>query len=76
MFRPELYHRYTASQFMKPVPFRLRMDDTMEQVMHAFEVTKSWELPVVDHDGKFVGFVLKSKILETYRSMLVHYSED
>ena len=76
MFRPELYHRYTANQFMKPVPFRLRMDDTMEQVMHAFEVTKSWELPVVDHDGKFVGFVLKSKILETYRSMLVHYSED
>ncbi len=76
MFRPELYHRYTASQYMKPIPFPLRIDDTMEQIMHAFEVTKSWELPVVDADGVFVGFVLKSKILETYRRMLIHYSED
>ncbi len=77
MFRPELYHRYKAEHFMKPVPFHLRIDDTMEQIMHAFEVTKSWELPVVDEEGVFVGFVLKSKILETYRRLLVHfYSED
>lgn len=77
MFRPELYHRYTAEDFMKPVPFHLRIDDTMEQVMHAFDLTKSWELPVVDSEGIFVGFVLKSKILDTYRRLLMHYySED
>lgn len=76
MFRPELYHRYTAARFMKPIPFPLHINDTMEQVMHAFEETKSWELPVVDADGTFVGFVLKSKILEAYRRLLIHYSED
>ena len=76
MFRPELYHKYRAEQFMKPIPYKVKKDDTMELVMHAFNETSLWELPVVDNDGEFVGFVLKSKILETYRATMVEFSED
>ena len=46
----------------------------MEQVMNAFEESKAWNLPVVDTDGHYVGFVSKSKIFNAYRQMLQQYS--
>ena len=47
----------------------------MECVMKTFDDTGAWNLPVVDH-GKYVGFVSKSKIFNSYRRVLRHYSED
>ena len=32
--------------------------------------------PVVDGEGKYLGFVSKSKIFNSYRQVLVHFSED
>jgi len=32
--------------------------------------------PVVDENGLYVGFVSKSKIFNSYRRVLVHYSQD
>lgn len=34
----------------------------MEQVMKIFDETNAWNLPVVDEQGKYIGFVSKSKI--------------
>ena len=31
---------------------------------------------VVDEEGKYLGFVSKSKIFNSYRQVLVHFSED
>lgn len=76
MFRQELYHRYTASKLMSSVPAKLFIDDSMERVMHTFDDTQAWNLPVVDEKGTYIGFVSKSKILSTYRQLLVHFSED
>ena len=43
--------------------------------MKIFEDTQAWNLPVVE-DGKYVGFVSKSKIFNSYRELLKHYSYD
>jgi CIC family chloride channel protein len=48
----------------------------MEQVMQTFDDTKAWNLPVVDEEGRYQGFVSKSKIFNSYRQVLVHFSED
>ncbi len=48
----------------------------MEEVMKAFDDTAAWNLPVIDADGCYVGFVSKSKIFNSYRRVLRHYSED
>jgi len=45
-------------------------------VMKTFDDTSAWNLPVVDADGRYVGFVSKSKIFNSYRRVLRHYSED
>ena len=76
MFRQELYHRFTVGRFMVVPPTRINMDDSMEEVMRKFDKTKAWNLPVVDEDGKYKGFLSKSRILNTYRQTLVDFSED
>ncbi len=76
MFRQELYHRFTVSRFMTSPPARLYNTESMEQVMQTFDDTKAWNLPVVDQEGHYLGFVSKSKIFNAYREVLVHYSDE
>lgn len=76
MFRQELYHRFKVSKLMTSIPARLYSTDTMEQVMRTFDDTKAWNLPVVDEENRYLGFVSKSKIFNSYRQVLVHFSED
>ena len=76
MFRQELYHRFTVGRFMVVPPARVNIEDSMEEVMRKFDETKAWNLPVVDEDGKYKGFLSKSRVLNTYRQTLVDFSED
>lgn len=75
MFRPSLYDRMFVRKFMCMPPARLEISENMEQVMRTFDKTNAWNLPVVDH-GKYIGFVSKSKIFNSYRRVLRHYSDD
>ena len=76
MFRQELYHRFYVGRFMTSPPARINIEDSMEEVMKKFDDTKAWNLPVVDKEGKYRGFLSKSRILNSYRQMLVDFSED
>lgn len=76
MFRPDLYKRMYVNQFMSVPPARVRIGESMETVMKTFDDTGAWNLPVVDDSGRYVGFVSKSKIFNSYRRVLRHYSED
>lgn len=76
MFRQELYHRFYVARFMTSPPARINIEDSMEEVMRKFDDTKAWNLPVVDKEGKYRGFLSKSRILNSYRQMLVDFSED
>ena len=76
MFRQELYHRFRVERFMISPPARVIISDSMETVMHKFDQTKAWNLPVVDEDGVYVGFVSKSEVFDAYRQVLVDFSEE
>ncbi len=75
MFRPDLYDRMHVRKFMSMPPAKIEADDNMENVMRIFDRTNAWNLPVVK-DGKYIGFVSKSKIFNSYRRVLRHYSDD
>lgn len=75
MFRPDLYKRMFVNQFMSIPPARVEVGESMDAVMKKFDDTGAWNLPVVEN-GKYVGFVSKSKIFNSYRRVLRHYSED
>ncbi|WP_300726097.1 chloride channel protein [uncultured Bacteroides sp.] len=76
MFRQELYHRFTVEKFMTPPKARITNTDSMEEVMDKFDKTGLWNLPVVDEENKYIGFVSKSKMLNTYRQVLVDLSAE
>ena len=42
-------------------PARINVTDSMEEVMKKFDDTKAWNLPVINEEGKYKGFVSKSK---------------
>ena len=76
MFQPRLYNRFTVQQLMTSPEAVLRYDMPMDKVMEVFEDTGAWNLPVVDQDRRYLGFVSKSKIFNSYRHVLVHFSEE
>ncbi len=77
MFRPELYTRFIVKKFMVAPPAIIRSDMPMEKIMQIFDETNAWNLPVIDTEGKYLGFVSKSKIFNSYRGVLVeNFSEE
>ena len=76
MFRPELYEKFTVWELMITPPATIAVDLPMEKVMQIFEDTGAWNLPVVDLEKRYLGFVSKSKIFNSYRHVLVHFSEE
>ena len=76
MFQPRLYNRFTVGQLMTSPAAILHSDMPMDKVMETFEDTGAWNLPVVDQDRRYLGFVSKSKIFNSYRHVLVHFSEE
>ena len=75
MFRRDLYDKMTVNRFMAMPPARIQITDSMETVMKIFDKTNAWNLPVVDKN-KYMGFVSKSKIFNSYRDVLRKYSDD
>ena len=76
MFRPDLYRRINVERFMSKPPTKITVGTPMEKVMKTFDDTGAWNLPVIDEDGRYVGFVSKSKIFNSYRQVLKHYTYD
>lgn len=76
MFRTDLYRRMYVEKFMTVPPAKIVVGDSMDKVMKTFDDTGAWNLPVVDDKGVYVGFVSKSKIFNSYRRVLRHYTDD
>jgi Chloride channel protein EriC len=76
MFNKELYESSLVDKYMKPVPDTVSINEKMESVMKKFEYTGAWNLPVLDKDDLYIGFVSKSKIFSAYREQLQQVSHD
>ena len=75
MFNQDLYDKTFVRDFMTTPPIVVDIEDSMDVVMKKFEDTHAWNLPVIGR-GKYIGFVSKAKIFNTYRSVLQHFSDE
>lgn len=75
MFNQDLYDTTFVRDFMVTPPTIVDVTDTMDAVMKKFEDTGAWNLPVIQ-DNKYIGFVSKAKIFNTYRRVLQHFSDE
>ena len=74
MFETELYDKVFVKNLMHAPPEHIFQDiDTMKEVMRKFQDSGAWNLPVIK-EGKYVGFVSKSKLLTAYRRKLINFS--
>ncbi len=69
MFDEDKRENVLISSLMKDPPAYVSSCDSMQAVMNTFEITGAWNIPVID-DGKYVGFVSKSRIFNAYRTKL------
>ncbi len=76
MFRQELYASQHVYNYMHSAPEYVYEGESMDVVMHKFEKTDAWNLPVVKKDRTYLGFVSKSKIFSAYRDELRELSQD
>lgn len=76
MFKYEQYDTLHVYNFMRSAPAYVYVDEKMDSVMIKFEQTEAWNLPVIEQDRTYVGFVSKSKIFSAYREQLRQVSHD
>ena len=74
MFQRERYEDTFVSDVMIAPPELIDIADSMDCVMRKFNTSGAWNLPVMQNE-KYIGFVSKSKIFNTYRDLLVQVSE-
>ncbi len=72
MFDQSLYNSTSVETFMHLPPGHINYEkDSMRTVMKKFQDTNAWNLPVIKN-GKYYGFVSKSKLLTAYRRKLIN----
>lgn len=74
MFDTSLYENTHVGQLMSLPPALVERTDPMDQVMRKFQESGAWNLPVVEN-GKYIGFISKSKLFSAYRRKLIEFSE-
>jgi CIC family chloride channel protein len=71
MFDQKMYDDVKVSDIMQRAPATIDLrKDRPKDTMRKFQETNAWNLPVVE-DGKYVGFISKSKLLTAYRQKLI-----
>ena len=74
MFDTSRYNTTSVSDFMRGAPANIHYGlDTMQQVMQKFQDSAAWNLPVLK-EGKYIGFISKSKLLTAYRRKLINFT--
>ena len=75
MFDVTKYHKTKVETLMsKTTVIIIYEEDTVKTVMKKFQDTGAWNLPVIKN-GKYFGFISKSKLLTSYRRKLINFTQ-
>ena len=75
MFDEKMYEKVKVVDVMQRAPAIIEIEkDRMNEIMDKFQESKAWNLPVVENDGTYVGFISKSKLLTAYRQKLIEFT--
>lgn len=76
IFRTELYHHFKVRQLMSQPESTLSVNDPMEDVMARFDKTDATMLPVLDNEGRLIGYISRTHMYAMYRKMVADMSEE
>jgi len=75
IFNQKLYGVMRVQEMMIAPPAIIDEYDTTEAVLKSFDETGAWNLPVIKQ-GKYQGFISKSRVLTVYRQLLKDTSNE
>ncbi|MCF8277231.1 MAG: chloride channel protein [Flavobacteriales bacterium] len=75
MFDTSKYDSVLVAELMRPPLGKVEITDSMEKVVNTFKDVNAWNLPVLEN-GKYKGYLSRSKLFTEYRKLLVEFSED
>jgi CIC family chloride channel protein len=75
MFDREKQEMTLIKELMHSPPEILLATENMQKAMEKFELSGAWNLPVIE-EGKYLGFVSKSRIFNAYRKRLIKQKQD
>ncbi|WP_431609694.1 chloride channel protein [Chryseobacterium sp. 'Rf worker isolate 10'] len=75
LFNKEMETSQTVTQIMKAPPAVLHRENKPLDILQTFDDTGVWNLPVINDNNDFIGFISKSSILMSYRQLLKEYSD-
>ena len=71
MFDQTIYETVYVRDLMQKPPAIIKIEsDKMTEIMKKFQKSGAWNLPVIK-EGKYYGFISKSKLLTVYRNKLI-----
>lgn len=74
MFDSDLYDKVDAASLMHADADIIDYNtDSMNTIMDKFKSSNAWNLPVIK-DGKYYGYISKSKLLTAYRRQLIKFT--
>ncbi|HIQ85187.1 MAG TPA: chloride channel protein [Candidatus Cryptobacteroides excrementigallinarum] len=74
LFDTDQYDKIHVYNLMETPPEYIYYGEKMDSVMHKFDKTGAWRLPVIDENRKYLGFISKSRLLTAYRAELKEIS--
>lgn len=66
----------SVKRYMITPPDIITITESATSVLEKFEQTGAWNLPVVDKNGLYQGFLSKSNILTAYREKLREMTQE
>ena len=69
------YEKLRVSDVVSHPLETLTLYDDNAEIFDKFDKTTLWFLPIVEN-GIYIGMLSKSKLLQTYRKMIIDFSED
>lgn len=70
IFKREVYDSVMVSELMVKAPSMVFENESTDDIMKKFDETGAWNLPVVNSDELYVGFISKSRVFSSYRTTL------
>ncbi|MFH4968473.1 chloride channel protein [Gaetbulibacter sp. M240] len=75
MFDTDIYDEIDAASLMHADAGIIDYDhDSMQDIMDTFKKSGAWNLPVTKN-GKYYGYISKSKLLTAYRQQLINFTK-
>ncbi len=74
MFKPHKYSNSIRHYTSQPRD-KIVKGESIQSVLSKFENKHTWMLPVVTEEGRYLGFISKSQILNAYREQLIKISQ-